>query len=121
MTRRVMASSAARTARTYSFTSRRSRPVVSAACRKVRPFSLVSSRDPRAGRQRTFNLSNQQDRSRDGHNAIEVGEEGWLRPPSFLRLNIIPKCNQVHLKHATLFTLPEKKFPNRLVSGSNGV
>ena len=56
MTRRATASSAVRTAKTYSFTTRPFRPAASAVFRKVRPFSSTSSRAPRAGRRRTYSL-----------------------------------------------------------------
>src|SRR5271165_1411962 len=54
MTRRATASSAARMGKTCLFTILRSRPMVSAACRRARRSRSTWSKDPRAGRRRTY-------------------------------------------------------------------
>src|SRR6266480_502907 len=55
MTRRALVSSAAKMAKMSSFISRLFSRMASAVSRKARRCSSTSSRDPRAGRQRTFN------------------------------------------------------------------
>jgi len=57
-TRRVSASSAARMAKTFSFTSRRSNRMASVAFKKVKPYSSTSLRDRRAGKQKTSPFCN---------------------------------------------------------------
>ena len=67
---RATALSAASRAMTFSCIFQLSRRAVSAACRKVRPCSLRSPRDPKAGKRRTF----------DPHNSLprKAAESGRL-------------------------------------------